>query len=280
MNESDTGIDTSTDVRVESPEEEDTQVLTEERTEVAEVETSSNGSATETTDEPSEEKKKKGWLAPLGVGLGVVLLIAAVALLLLMNPGNKGGRRGGSLGEGLPQAQWKFTSFPIAGQKGKLPGEQEKALEKLIRRWSDAVYLFPGDLRRSTQRYFTTPAANAFRASDVGLPKGAREVQTRRRAARIWIDIDGARRAAAHVEVIATGRSSSGEFRTASDTRLWLERDGNAWKVIGYDVDQRPLPANPNKGKDKGKDKPSKNKAAGDKKDKSKTTKGDAGGKS
>ena len=253
MNESDTDIDTSTDVRVDSPEDEDTQVLTEERTEGTEA-TSSNGSAPETTGEPpDEEKKKKGWLAPLAVGFAVVLLIAAVAILLLMNPAkDKGAGRGASRGAG-PQAQWQFASFPIGGKKSDVPSAQTKAIERLIRRWSDAVYLYPADLKRSTRLYFTASAADAFRSSAIGLPKDARDVQTKKRAARIWIDVDGARRAAARVQVTATGQSASGAFRSASQSHLWLEREGRAWKVIGYEVDQRPLPVNPDKGKGKGK---------------------------
>ena len=281
MNESDTDIDASTDVRVESPEEEDTRVLSDERTEVAESATSSNGTAPERTDEiPEEEKKKKkkGWLIPLGVGLVVVLLIAAVASLLLMNPaGKKGAGRGASRGVG-PQAQWQFTAFPIGGKKTDVPTDQTRAIEGLIRRWSEAVYLYPADLRRSTQRYFTTGAANAFRSSDLGLPQDASEVQTKKRTARIWIDVDGARRAAARVEVIATGQSSSGEFRSASQSHLWLEREGNAWKVIGYEVDQRPLPLNPNKGKDESD--PPKNETPGGAKGEDKKAGEGAGGKS
>ena len=247
MNESDTGIDT--DVQVESAEDEDTQVLTEDKSDDAAAETSSNGAA-ETSDEPTEEKKKTGWLVPLGVGLAVVLVIAAIAILLLMNQADKGRREGGR-GAG-PQAQWQFTSFPIGGKKADLPGAQEAAIERLIRRWSDAVYLYPADLRAATSRYFTAAAADAFRASDVGLPGNAREVQTKRRVARIWIDVDGARRAAARVQVVATGKSSSREFRSASESHLWLEREGASWKVIGYEVDQRPLPLHP--GKDGGAD--------------------------
>ncbi len=245
MNESDTDIDASSDVRVESPAEEETQVISEERVDVAEVETSSNGAAPEKTQETPEEKKK-GWLAPLGVGLAVVLLIAAVAILLLMNPTNKkNAGRGVSRGAG-PQAEWKFTSFAVGGKK--VPGDQAQAIEQLIRRWSEAVYLYPADLRNATQRYFTASAADAFRSSDFGLPKDAREVQTKRRVARIWIDVDGDRRAAARVEVIARGQSSSGEFRSASSSHLWMEREGQTWKVIGYEVDQRPLSPDPNKG--------------------------------
>ena len=289
MNESDSDIDTSTDVRVEPSDGEDTRVLTEERPDGPEAETSSNGSAPATSEETPDEKKK-GWLVPLGVGLAVVLIIALVAIFLLMSPSGKKGRRQGGIGVG-PQARWEFTSFAVGGKKADVPGGQQKAIKKLIRRWSDSVYLYPADLKSATNRYFTTAAANAFRASDVGLPRNARDVQTTKRAAQLWIDADGDRRAAAHVEVVATGKSSAGEFRSAYESQLWLERDGAAWKVIAYEVDQQPVSPNPGKGakgsggtkgKDGAKDKkqPSKKGSPQGSGAKDKPGKGTSGGKS
>ena len=245
MNESDSGVDSVTDLR-DSAADEDTHVLTR-APELDTVESTSNGAAPQEDKQGAEEKKKRSWVIPLAVGLSIVLLIAAVAALLVLNADEKGRDRAASRG-GEKQANWQITSFPIGGKKSELPAAQTKAIGTLVRRWSDAVYLFPGEVKSVTQRFFIKDAADAFRSSDIGLPNDARQVETQRRTARIGIDVNGAKRAAVRVEVVATGKSSKGEFRSMSDSHLWLERDGSNWRVIAFDIDQKPLPLHPNKG--------------------------------
>ena len=207
--------------------------------------------------EAAEKRSERPWVVPLAVGVFIVVVIAAVAILLLLNQGTDRGRNRRGAGRGTSeQADWKITSFSIDGKAGKgknqpAPRRHEQPVEKLVRRWHDALYLFPSDLRGATQRYFTNEAARALRSSEIALPKTARDIRTRRRTARIAIEAGGPARAAAIVDVVATGKSRAGTFRSASESRLWLERRGSNWKVVAFDFDLRPLPTNQSKGNDK-----------------------------
>lgn len=264
MNDSDSGVDSLTDIRDDTAVD-DEAAVTPETTELQTVEPTENGARPQdATDDSENEKKKSSWVVPLLVGLGVVALIAAVAGFLLMNSTKNDGRERAASRGGEQQAEWKIRSFPIGGKKSDLPAAAEKSLGTLITRWSNAVYLYPGEIKSVTQRYFTKEAAAAFRASDIGLPNNAKEIETQRRSARIGIDVDGAKRAAAHVEVVATGTTGKEDFRSMTDSRLWLEREGSTWRVIAFDIDQEPLPLHPNKG-GKGKSKDSQGKPAADK---------------
>ena len=264
MNHNDTETET-TDVRLEGTTEEDTAVISEESGGVlTQLDTPRSEAPTvtvpATTDE--EEKDDRSWAVPIAVGIFAVVAIAIVSILLLMNTaGDKGegaGRRTGGRG-GVEQADWKVTSYSIggkhpSGKQSNPPKGQTKSLERVVRRFHDSVYLFPADLKADTGKYFTDDAARAMRASGLGLPDSASKVETKKRSARIGIEADGAKRAAAVVNVVAVGESAKGDFRVGSETRLWFERTGSKWKVIAFDVDQRPLPLEPkeNGSKDKG----------------------------
>ncbi|MDQ4145371.1 MAG: hypothetical protein M3198_16840 [Actinomycetota bacterium] len=247
----------TTDVRLEGASDEDTQVLPEESREEPGAATAPDDSSTEAPGQ-DEGKEKRSWTGPIAVGAFLVVAIAAVALLLLTNLGDdRGGsdRTGGRGGE--EQADWKVTSYSVggkhpSGKHGKPPKAQARSLETLVRRWHDSVYLFPADLRADTQKYFSSGAAAAMRGSDLGLPESAKEIETKKRTARIGIEANGAKRAAAVVDIVATGQSSKGPFKTSTETRLWFERDGSSWKVIAFDVDQTPLPVEPRKDAGKG----------------------------
>ena len=255
MNNSDSGIKT-TDARMEGVGEEETQVSSEEDDEVLQHLDSTPTESSEQTA-PSgtdEERDERSWAAPIAVGVFFVVAIAVAAILLLINStgDKKEGRRTGGRG-GTEQADWKVTSYSIggnhpSGKHARPPKQEARALEKLVRRWHDSVYLFPAELRSDTEKYFTRDAARAMRASDLGLLDSAREVETKKRSARIGIEGNGAKRAAAVVDIVATGDSAKGEFRVGSETHLWFEREGSKWKVIAFDVNQRPLPLDPKPG--------------------------------
>ena len=253
MNNNDSDIET-TDVRLEGAEE-DTQALSEESGDVlTRVDAPKTGDETATASEQTdEEKDDRSWVAPVATGAFLVAAIVVLAILLLANMADeKDGRRSGGRG-GAEQGEWRVTSYSIGGKNptgkhGKPPKTQAKSLETLVRRWHDSVYLFPAQLRSDTQRYFTDDAARAMRSSSLGLPGSAAEVETKKRSARIGIEADGAKRAAAVVDIVATGDSAKGAFRVRSETHLWFERQGSKWKVIAFDVDQEPLPLETKRG--------------------------------
>jgi hypothetical protein len=145
---------------------------------------------------------------------------------------------------GVEQAAWK-VSFSRAGTSGKLSKRavtrlraQRPRLTTAVRAASDAMFLGGGAPASS---YFRGPARGAFRRSNAGAPEGAKEVRTLRRAARVTIQATTARRAAASVTVIARGVVGGRDFKVRHRSQLWLERTNKGWKVIAFDIDQRPM---------------------------------------
>jgi hypothetical protein len=145
---------------------------------------------------------------------------------------------------GVEQAAWK-VSFSRAGTSGKLSKRavtrlraQRPRLTTAVRAASDAMFLGGGAPASS---YFRGPARGAFRRSNAGAPEGAKEVRTLRRAARVTIQATTARRAAASVTVIARGVVGGRDFKVRHRSQLWLERTKKGWKVIAFEIDQRPM---------------------------------------
>jgi hypothetical protein len=97
--------------------------------------------------------------------------------------------------------------------------------------------------------YFRGPARGAFRRSGAGVPEGAKEVRTLRRTARVTIQATSAKRAAASVTVIARGMVDGRDFKFRHRSELWLERTKKGWKVIAFDIDQRPMRLTPRRQK-------------------------------
>jgi hypothetical protein len=145
---------------------------------------------------------------------------------------------------GVEQAGWK-VSFSRAGTSGKLSKRavtrlraQRPRLTTAVRAVSDAMFLGGGAPASS---YFRGPARGAFRRSSAGAPEGAKEVRTLRRTAQVTIQATTARRAAASVTVIARGVVGGRDFKVRHRSQLWLERTKKGWKVIAFDIDQRPM---------------------------------------
>jgi hypothetical protein len=144
----------------------------------------------------------------------------------------------------IPQADWR-VSVSRAGTKERLSRRavtrlraQRPRLVNVVRSLSDAMFL-GGD--RPASYYFSGPARTAFRDSGAGAPEGAKNMRTLRRTARIAIQSTTAKRAAAAVTVIARGVVDKRDFKLRHDSQLWLERTKKGWKVIAFDIDQRPM---------------------------------------
>ena len=282
----DSDDDSSTGLRTESDYEENTQVISEEiggfATETKPVEETEDETTTEVIAAPSvvetaeDRNDRKGWM-PLAIGVFLIVAIAVLAIILLLRTGSGQVQLGEAGERGVEdQADWKFKAKTIGGKhpSGKHPAPPEKetqAVEQLVRDWNDALILSPGQFGDATKKYFAPPAGNAVSSSDYGLPKSANNVKTTKRSAKIAIEADGAKRAVVYVSIIARGQSDEGEFRTGSNSTLWLERTGSKWNVIAFDVNQKPLPLNPPKN-DKLKDSPKGDSSKGD------SPKGERGG--
>ncbi len=196
--------------------------------------------------EAEEEAAKRSWV-PWLVGIPLVIAIAVVAAFLIRD------LTGGGRGEDDPrdptlhikQAGWDIRSYVIGGRYVRGAPEQppvaaSRALAAVVTNFHEALLLKPSRLDEVVKKYFTEGAARALRDSKVGIPKNAEEVRTTRRFARIGIDAAGASRAAVLVELAARGKAGSRRFKSAVESRLWLEKTGSGWKVIAYQLDQSP----------------------------------------
>ena len=144
----------------------------------------------------------------------------------------------------VKQADWK-VSFSRAGTSGRLSKRavtrlraQRPRLTSAVRAATDAMFLGG---QPSASSYFRGPARGAFRRAKFGAPEGAKEVRTLRRTAQVAIQATTAKRAAASVTVIARGVVGGRDFKLRHRSHLWLERTKKGWKVIGFDIDQRPM---------------------------------------
>jgi hypothetical protein len=290
---SDSGSETSTDVRVDSEFEETAEVISEESggvvTETRPIETDDAKATTDvqvpiTGDSTEDEIDKPGWV-PLAVGVLLVVAIAAIAIIFLLRTGSPQVQLGEAGERGVEdQADWKFKAKSIGGKHptGKHPDppkDDVKAIEELVRNWNDALILSPGQFSAATKKYFSPPAGNAISSSDFGLPKSANQVETTKRKARISIEADGAQRAVVDVSIVARGKSDEGDFRSESESTLWLERSGSKWTVIAFDVDQGPLPLNPKTDQSKGKNSSDASDSGGKKDEQKKNDAGKGGNK-
>lgn len=145
----------------------------------------------------------------------------------------------------IPQARWKMTAYisgavgPVGKRETKRARAQRVRASKLVRRVYDAMFLDPARRDEVLKAKFHPRAARALRRK-AGVPKQAQEVQTTQRKADIAIHAVGARRAVASVKVRARGVVGDRSFKIVHRGTLWLERRKGKWKVIAFDVAQRP----------------------------------------
>lgn len=225
----------------------------------------------ETTED--EGSKKRAWV-PWLVGLPIVAAIALAVGFLIADLGGNDGRTSSANDPTLrgEQADWEIRTYVIGGRYVKgapenVSPEVERDLTQVVTEIHDALFLRPSRLDSVTKRFFSSAAAKPFEKARIGIPKNADEVQTTHRVARIGVEAASTERAAALVQISAEGKAGSQTFRSSAESKLFLEKTENGWKVIAYEVDQRP--GNPFEKSDE--------KKAGDKKNDGK--KKDEGGK-
>jgi hypothetical protein len=103
------------------------------------------------------------------------------------------------------------------------------------------MFLAPESLDKRIEANFIDPAARSFRRTKVGLPRGSERVRLSRRVAGIAIDRSSPTRAIARVRIVASGSARAGRFALEHVASLYLLRQGQGWKVIGFKVDQGPF---------------------------------------
>ena len=139
---------------------------------------------------------------------------------------------------------WEIRAF---GAGGKVPGSEKRKIARggsevasIVRSLYDALLFGRGDLEKVARAHFTAPAAAALAGARIRLPSGLRDVAVSTRSANIGIQARGAARAGVRVNVALQGTNDEGLVRLSHRATLWLERQSGRWRVIGFDVNQKP----------------------------------------
>lgn len=191
--------------------------------------------------------QKRPWVA---IAIAVmVALVVTIAAAVMLQPGRRLLSRGGAAAEEtvpeVPQARWTFDTGP-AGGVGKLTKQQSTALRRqrgplraTVKSVYGALFLDPSALPAVLRSSFSPGAARSFKRARAGIAV-AGTVRTTYRGADISMQpLDGVRRAVATVAVRAA--EVDGDGRMLHQATLWLERPGDRWKVVAFDVSQTPL---------------------------------------
>lgn len=205
--------------------------------------------------------RRRPWVVPAGIALAVALA-AGLTLLVLWKQHTRtstGPSQPFSAAPATEQARWEIKTVPAGAithvdkDDRALAEKQGKSVEHVIRDIYDTQLLDPRDLPKVLRTTFTAAAAKSFEHSGFGIPKGATEVKSTKRVARIGVDVAGARSASADVTIALVGRLKAQALRITQHSTLWMQRgDEGNWRVVGYDVSQG-SPSGGGKSKGKGK---------------------------
>ncbi len=189
------------------------------------------------------------WLALASAGAALATGASLLAFVLLDSPAITGaGQDPSSPALGIEQAPWRIvaTRAGIVERSTKADrnefARQRPRVKQLVRDVYDALFLYPDSVRKVLKRRFDGRARRAFHAAKVGLTPGATQVRTLRRAARIGVAAHGARQGVAIVRVRLESNARGRRVRTDHRSTMWLQRRGSRWRVIAFDVAQRPRP--------------------------------------
>jgi hypothetical protein len=151
------------------------------------------------------------------------------------------------------QAPWKIETYPAGAisKVGKaartLAANRAAAVEGIVKGVYDAELMDPEALPKVLDRSFTQRAAESFAKSGLGVPKGASNVRSTTRRAKIGVDVLGGRAAAADVKISLVGDLKGETMKITQRATLWMQREQRHWRVVGYDVKQGPTPAHSSK---------------------------------
>jgi hypothetical protein len=144
----------------------------------------------------------------------------------------------------ITQAKWKIKTRSVA-RVGKLSKKQKRRLDVqrprvkgVVREVYEALFLEPESMQQIISGRFSRGAARAMLQSGAGFRPGAERVKTLTRRANIGIQAHTASAAAARILVRARARGSGSVVRLRHRATMWMQREGDGWQVIGFEVDQ------------------------------------------
>ena len=191
------------------------------------------------------ESLRRGWM-PVAA-LGVVAIAGIIWLLTLhytapIAPAS-------NLPQAAPaseQAPWHINQT-VEAKSGKLTEAQKKIVAArgdgavtLVKNVFDGIFLEPQTLDDVVNHDFSSDAAHSLNARHLGFPDGATNVTTLSRRADVGIEAAHGKFATATVDIMASAQANSKLVKVKQEATLWIERDGSDWRVIAFDVDQRP----------------------------------------
>ena len=193
--------------------------------------------------------QRRPWIA---IAAGVTLLVVLVTTVLLVDlPGKhllSGPSEPAAPEAALPQAEWSIRAYP-AGVTHKVTKAQEKILARrrpeviaLVKRVYDTLFVHPGRLDATLKENFSAAAAIALRRSNAGVSE-ADPISTTLRTAKIGVEATGGARTAVASVTVRAGRTDVDAQPLRHKATLWMQRGKGGWKVIAFDVQQGPLPA-------------------------------------
>jgi hypothetical protein len=193
--------------------------------------------------------RRRSWLLPAGITLALLVAVSPAVYVFLEHSRTTTPARPFTAAPEEDQAPWKIETFP-AGAIAKI-GKADRALvenraaavEGIVKDVYDAELMDPGTLPKVLDRSFTSKAAESFAKAGLGVPKGASDVRSTTRKARIGVDILGGRAAAADVKISLVGDLKGDTLKITQRATLWMQRDQKHWRVVAYDVKQGPTPA-------------------------------------
>lgn len=182
--------------------------------------------------------------------IGAALLaVAAVAALFFLSRGEGGERTGSEAPAPTPtdqHAAWKVTvvAQPIKGKptrgETRAARDQEDALAAAVSRVHDALILGAEDVAELEGGSATADATKAMAESPLASGTDPDAIEASRRATRISVEADRARRAVARTTIKATVTQSDGDTDVTYETTMWLERAGRRWRVIAFEGGGKP----------------------------------------
>ena len=191
-------------------------------------------------------ERRRTWLLPAGISLAVAIAASAALLLLAKHAQTTTSAQPFTAAPAAEQAKWEVKTF-AAGAIAKVAKADKAAADKqlgpvehLVRDVYDTQLMDPKDLPKVLQSSFTRAAATTFEKAHLGVPKGATDVRSTTRKARIGVNVAGAKSAAAEVTISLVGNLKGEKLRLQQHSTLWMERLEGKWQVVGYDVSQGP----------------------------------------
>lgn len=155
-----------------------------------------------------------------------------------------GAGRGSIADAAIPQAKWEVKAYPAPNAGGITKEDravfvrEKDAVVGQIQRLYEALFLRPHSVEKTVRATLTPAASKILAGSRVGLHDQAEDVRTTVRFVKVGIQADDGLRAAAVVRVEARALRRSSPIKVWHRAKLWMEKDGDSWKIVAFDAEQ------------------------------------------